>query len=221
MCGRYALASSPELLAEFFDTPWSDPAPALFNISPQTWVPVLVLDDEGKRAWQWMRWSIPLGSGTARPIHLFNVRAESVKEKSFAQTLIQKTRCILPASAYYEWQPEGNAKVPWRMDPAEGPFLAFAGVWKKFFDTSTGEERKACAILTCPATPAIRHLHDRMPLVLPSDIMDNWLNSSEGIKILKKALELYPRVSLKFCKVNTKVGNSRLNAPEFLFGQLS
>ena len=43
----------------------------------------------------------------------FNARAGAVAEKPFFRDAFRRTRCLIPASGYYEWQNTASGKQPW------------------------------------------------------------------------------------------------------------
>ena len=66
--------------------------------------------------------------------------------------------------------------------PDETPF-AFAGLWEIW--NSKGEldiPLVSCSILTTGASSAIKGIHHRMPVILKSEVYEEWLNS-ENVKI--------------------------------------
>ena len=60
----------------------------------------------------------------------FNARAETVGEKPMFRSAFKRTRCIVPASGYYEWWPSEGAKQP---------YFTSAGLWDQWKDPETGE----------------------------------------------------------------------------------
>src|SRR5690606_27870174 len=93
---------------------------------------------------------------------LINARAESVARKPAFRDAVRESRCLVPASGFYEWTKDaaGN-RLPWYIARADGAPLAFAGLWQAW-----GPDRLAtCAIVTCAAEGAITALHDRVPVI--------------------------------------------------------
>ena len=56
------------------------------------------------------------------------------------------------------------------------PF-AFAGLWSVWRDPD-GNRIPSCAIITTTANDLLRPVHDRMPVVLPRELEDLWLDRS-------------------------------------------
>jgi hypothetical protein len=51
----------------------------------------------------------------------------------------RRSRRLISASAYYEWQDLAVGKQPWYFTPADGEPITFAGLWDEWKDKATGE----------------------------------------------------------------------------------
>jgi len=117
---------------------------------------------------------------------LINARAESLIEKPTFRPLLQ-TRCLIPASAYFEWQrPEGGAKQKMRIRPkglaGDEPF-AMAGL--------IGPDNDTVTIITCTPAPDIATIHDRMPVILEPGGEMEWLNPKRLFPSVSNLLRPY------------------------------
>jgi putative SOS response-associated peptidase YedK len=54
--------------------------------------------------------------------------------------------------------------------------MVFAGIWAARQDPETGEWHRTCSILTTDARGVIADIHDRMPVSLPEEVWDAWLD---------------------------------------------
>ena len=193
MCGRYvSVRSDADLIAEF-DAVVADtelPYEADYNVAPTKPVRTIVnralRDANGNpaptatRQLRVMSWGlVPSWSkdrkGAARMI---NARMESVTDKPAFRAAFAKRRCLVPADGWYEWQvidgPNGRAKQPMYMTPADGHELAFAGLYE-FWRSDEGT-LSTCTIITTPSVGLLGEVHDRMPLVLARDSWTRWLD---------------------------------------------
>jgi putative SOS response-associated peptidase YedK len=50
----------------------------------------------------------------------FNARAETVADKPMFRDAFRRTRCLIPASGYYEWATQSDGKQPYYITPADG-----------------------------------------------------------------------------------------------------
>lgn len=180
MCGRYAAAGAIDLIGvrfgagEFDD----DLTPPGYNVAPTDRVPV-VIERAGERRVAGMRWGLVphWAASPAGGAKMINARLESLGEKPAFRTPLAQRRALIPADAYYEWLTRpGAAKVPHAIRPSDGGMLAFAGLWERWHAPS-GEVLLSCTIVTTASAGPIAYLHDRMPVVLPADLWDDWLDS--------------------------------------------
>jgi putative SOS response-associated peptidase YedK len=167
MCGRYMITSSFEAMASLFDATLADLGAEEWrpNVSPTETVPVCV-SAGGERALVSMRWGLlpPWYAAPNGGALLINARAEGIATKPAFREAVLARRCLIPADGFYEWQGEKRARTPWVIRPRDGGIMAFAGLWQPWRGLDT------CAIVTCPANPALAPIHDRMPvLVAPAD----------------------------------------------------
>jgi putative SOS response-associated peptidase YedK len=94
----------------------------------------------------------------------FNARVETVAEKPFFRDAFRRTRCLIPASGYYEWQDTTTGKQPWYFTRADGEPMTFAGLWDEWKDKTTGEVLKSCTMLTYMRACPSRMLQSRSPM---------------------------------------------------------
>jgi putative SOS response-associated peptidase YedK len=76
----------------------------------------------------------------------FNARVETVTTKPFFREAFKRTRCIIPASGYYEWQDTPDGKQPHYFTCTDGQVISFAGLWDEWQGRATGETLKSCTM---------------------------------------------------------------------------
>ena len=190
MCGRYdlivigqALAArfrvSPEQAGEVGQN-WKP----RYNIAPSQLNPVIVAADDQEKHLVAMKWGL-VPSWAKEPKTSFstiNARAETITQKPAFRRLITSKRCLVPATGYFEWTASDGAggKQPYRVqvtgdDNGEDQIFAMAGlydVWKGPY----GEPLLTYTIITTEASPGIRALHERMPVILSREDEELWLD---------------------------------------------
>jgi putative SOS response-associated peptidase YedK len=125
-----------------------------------------------------MKWGFIGYNG--RPI--INARSETALEKPmFRQSMIER-RCLIPASGYYEWQKSGAKKTKCRFHLPDGP-IYYAGCYRQEKNSQLGN----FVILTRQAVRGIELIHGRMPVIIPKQHMETWLN--EGLDGIEYAFE--------------------------------
>ncbi len=116
-----------------------------------------------------MRWGLIPGwwKKTAKEVpSTFNARAETVTEKPMFRSSFKRTRCIVPASGYYEWRPAEGGKQPYFISAASGEVLSIAGLWDQWKDPESGETISSATSIVTAANDFTRAIHDRMPVLL-------------------------------------------------------
>jgi putative SOS response-associated peptidase YedK len=179
MCGRYTLISSPESLRALFRYAEHPNFPARFNIAPAQPIAIVRLV-EGQRHFALVRWGL-LPSWVKDPKTfslLINARGESVTDKPAFRAAMKRRRCLIPADGFYEWQAAGDRKRPFYVRAKSGAPLAFAGLWETWTGPN-GEEIDTAAIVTTRANETLAPIHDRMPVIVPPEAFDLWLNAAD------------------------------------------
>jgi putative SOS response-associated peptidase YedK len=220
MCGRFTSATQLSLLAERFR---ADPAGAeghrpSWNVSPASDILVVVAGDDGARQLRELRWGlVPRWAKDPKGRPLINMRAETVREKPTWQRTLASKRCIIPIDGFYEWQDQGkgNRKQPFYITSRDGEPLALAGLWATWRDEDGGQELWTCTILTTSANKLMRSVHHRMPVILPPEAWDAWLDpDNKDVEQLTALLDPAPEELLALWPVDQAVSNPRNNRPE-------
>lgn len=134
------------------------------DIHPSDAAPILFLDN-GRLVLSDMRWGLP-GQGEAKGKLLINARAETVTERRTFAPLAQNFRCIVPASLFYEWNPQ---KEKIRFSRKDDPLLCMAGIY------APDPDGFRFVIITTDANASMRQVHDRMPLIFPREQATDWI----------------------------------------------
>ncbi|GAC78050.1 hypothetical protein GM1_002_00280 [Gordonia malaquae NBRC 108250] len=242
MCGRYAVTTDPAKLAAELDArnevvPESF-APANYNVAPTTTVMTVVdrhehgsPDDDPARRVRAMRWGLvpswtkELGKG---PL-LFNARAESLSEKPAFRNSLKGKRCLVPMDGWYEWKagPVGAngkpTKVPYFMSPDDNTRLFMGGLWAAWRPAearAAGDDSawvSSTTIVTTDAVGPLTDVHHRMPLIMPIEYWDAWLDPdspADPALLAPPALELVERIAIR--QVSPLVNRVSNNGPELL-----
>jgi len=167
MCGRFVVASSPQLLVDRFGVEQDavgEREPD-YNVTPRAVVPAVrerrprpseEPSEDGTQAGAVTRVLSPLRWGLvpswadspAIGDRMINARAETVATTNSYKRAFRKRRCIIPADAFYEWKKievasqKKPVRQPWVVRRRDGEPLAFAGLWEIWRDESV-EDRDA------------------------------------------------------------------------------
>lgn len=172
------MATPESELVALFDIDVAGEVPeASWNVAPTDRVPIVVEpsprdDAPPARRLESAMWGLVPSwakdpTGAARAI---NARSETVASKPTFQTAVARRRALVPADGWYEWRkPE---RTPFYV---HGAGLAFAGIYEWWRD-GDGPWLLSTSILTAPSVGALADLHERMPVVLPRELWDAWLD---------------------------------------------
>ncbi len=179
MCGRYAITTAPEAIRRLFGYPEQPNFPPRYNVAPTQPIPIVRLDG-GERHFALVRWGlIPSWVKDPRTFSLLiNARGESVVDKPAFRAAMKRRRCLVPADGFYEWKRVGAGKQPYFIRLKSGQPMAFAGLWETWTGPN-GEEMETAAIVTTSANRTLAPIHDRMPVILPPEQFDFWLDCAE------------------------------------------
>src|SRR5579864_5897314 len=188
MCGRYVVTSPPGALRTLFGYEEEPNFPPRYNVAPAQPIAIVRLVG-GKRQFALVRWGL-LPSWVKDPRTfslLINARGETVLEKPAFRAAMKRRRCLIPADGFYEWQAEGGRKRPFFIHAKTGAPLAFAGLWETWTGPN-GEELETAAIVTTRANSTLAPIHERMPVIVPPEAFDLWLDCANVDALTAAAL---------------------------------
>ena len=179
MCGRYVITSPPAAIRALFGYPEQPNFPPRYNVAPTQPVPI-VRPADGQRHFALVRWGlIPAWVKDPKGFSLLiNARAESVLDKPAFRNAMRRRRCLIPADGFYEWRETGGRKQAFFVRRKDGAPFAFAGLYETWTGPN-GEELDTAAIVTTNANRTLSVIHDRMPVILPVEAFDLWLDCSK------------------------------------------
>lgn len=223
MCGRFVSKAQPDQLADYFSVDeLAAPEPREnYNVAPTQEVLVVAETADHHRVLDRYRWGLIPSWAKDKAIgnRMINARAETVAEKPAYKRAFAKRRCILPADGFFEWQKvEGQkTKRPYFIHPQGEPVFAFAGLWERWHDPEADEDVRSCTIITGDANKVVEPIHDRMPVVLPREHWDEWLDpDNNDVESLRRLLVPLSDDLVAAYPVSTRVNSPRNNSPENL-----
>jgi putative SOS response-associated peptidase YedK len=217
MCGRFVITSAPEALRKLLGYKEQPNFPPRYNIAPTQPIPVVRLD-QGERHFTLMRWGL-IPSWVKDPKQfalLINARLEGIAEKPSFRAAMKRRRCLIPADGFYEWQKRGKTKQPYFIRARNRAPFAFAGLWETWADRDGGEIETA-AIVTCAANKTLAPVHERMPVIVPPEHYDAWLDSDKNeAKQAAAPIGPAPEDFLEAYEISTRVNSVKNDRAENL-----
>ena len=219
MCGRYAFFSPAEAVRRTFALDFSPELTPRYNIAPTQSVPALRAAEEGSRALVMLHWGLVPRWAKERAIgnRMINARCETLAEKPAYRDAFRRRRCLVLADGWYEWQAATGGKQPWFVRLRDPRPIAFAGLWERWKDPARGELLESCTIVTTDASESIRKIHDRMPVILPEQSWDRWMDPAfSDTETLSGILGPYDPKALKAWQVSRLVNTPRNEGPKLI-----
>lgn len=194
MCGRYYIAdddSSLELQSIIAEIQHRNPAVMMKTgeIRPTDIAPVIANNSGLAPTPFVMKWGYTLPNGQL----LFNSRSETASTKPIFRDGMAQRRCLIPASNYFEWEKRGVQKVKYAIRPSGSPALFMAGIYR----IESG--KPVFSILTRSPADSIAFIHDRMPVILPSEAKADWLNIRNRAEDVLRAAVMDYLPYISFC----------------------
>ncbi len=215
MCGRFIRTSSRDALAiEFGITDFVnvDFTPR-YNVAPSQSVEAIIADGDALRLAP-MRWGYTASASTdaKRPAPI-NARAETVHALPLFRDAFRQRRCLVVADGFYEWRNETTGKTPYFIRLRSGHPFGFAGIWSTI-PTDVGRWIATCAILTCAPNELMATIHSRMPVIVPADARERWLDPASDVPVLRALLKPFPADQMDAYPVSRFVNSPRNDSPE-------
>lgn len=167
---------------------------------------------------------------------LINARSETIDEKPSFRDAFRARRCLIPADGFYEWKPpaadEGGAaaaeaggaagaggadaktrrksgrarvKTPYYIRLKSGGVFTFAGLWA-FWRGGDGSGIASCTIVTGEPNEMVAGVHDRMPVIVPPENRDAWLDPDhDDPESLRQLLRTFPAAAMEMYPVTRHV----------------
>ena len=230
MCGRFVASRPVEEIARLLEVdevevPSELVAPR-WNVAPQAMVLAVTepAHDPGLRRLSAFRWGLVpwWAKDSSIGARAFNAKSETVRDKPMFRSAIDKQRCIIPADAFYEWAPAARGdpirrKRPWCFRASGSGLLLFGGLWEQWRprEAQSAPPLLTCTILTTDANELVAQVHDRMPVLIAEEDLEEWLSpeplaAGELARLIRPA----PSEALETFRVSTRLNDAREEGPD-------
>ena len=203
MCGRFANATTADQLKSSFKVQFPEVAGhngrPRWNISPGTDIEMVIQDGSNKRVVVMGHWGLE-NTWSTRP--LINAKGETMFEKRTFADAARSSRCLVVATGWYEWKEKGK---PYYIRYRDESPMAMGGLfWKK-------EENFYVVIVTRGAVGALREIHQRAPLLIGGDGLEQWCEPSTKQSSIKELISDTSGEGLEFYPVSASVGSVKVD----------
>lgn len=222
MCGRFTLTDdNRQRVADALGVPVDqlveeDYRPR-WNIAPtdQHWIVRMKQEDREVLPAKWG--FVQFGSKDARrAASQINARAETIDSRpAFRNAWRSSQRCAVPADGFFEWVgPREHRQPIWFHRPDHAVFL-LAGLYESWQPTPDTWQRTFTIITTEP-NAVVAQVHDRMPVILRDDCVDDWLFQGIDPSAVKALLVPAPDNLLVATPVSSRVNSVKNDDPACL-----
>ncbi|MBK8012375.1 MAG: SOS response-associated peptidase [Deltaproteobacteria bacterium] len=187
MCGRFVQTLTAVEIQRLFRLASRPPeSERHFNVAPGTEI-LVIRAPEGVREGALALWGLEVpdvrarnARGTGARLAPINARSESIFDRPLWRSVIERRRCLVPATGFYEWRRRGKNRDPFLIQRQDAVPFAMAAVWAEgpVSPLRQGESTLTCAVLTTEARGVVASIHDRMPVILGPDRYDRWLDAA-------------------------------------------
>ncbi|MHA7261572.1 SOS response-associated peptidase [Arthrobacter sp. TMN-37] len=231
MCGRFVIAGNKAAIRDAFsvEESFEDELKPSWNVAPMQGIPFVseqLREGELVRRLEIARWGfVPVWSKDPKAgARMINARSETVTEKPSFRTAAAKRRALVPAIGYYEWQKnEDGTKTPHYLHGEdEDQLLGFAGLYEFWPDPTKAEDAEdkwlvTATILTRAAHDALGHIHERMPVIVPAELRDQWRDPTMTERNqVEHFIDTIPEPNLVPRVVGKEVGSVRNDGPHLI-----
>lgn len=212
MCGRFIQHAASSAYAELFgiEGDLGETLPR-YNLAPSQPLLAARTAPDGTRELAYLRWGL-VPTWSKGPDHRFtmiNARAETLDQKPAYRGPFRYRRCLIPTEGFYEWKPERGGKQPYLIRMRSGWPFALAGLWDHWQDP-TGSELETCTLIVTEANALVAPIHERMPVILPSEAWDTWLDPHhQDTRFLRSLLIPCASEAMEAFPVSRAVNNTR------------
>jgi len=219
MCGRFVGFRNVEQLKQHFPIQEVKcETVANYNVAPTQQVLAIARVD-GSNVLDKYHWGlVPFwAKDTSIGYKMINARSETVAKKPSFREAFKKRRCLILADGFYEWKVQKGKKQPVFITLPDKSPLAFAGLWETWHDKRKQDNYRSCTIITRESAGAIQEIHHRMPIILPPETYNSWLDSANNDTAVLSHMMLEKSVAdLVFQSVGKQVNSVKNNDPSNL-----
>jgi putative SOS response-associated peptidase YedK len=190
-----------------------------FNIAPTA--SIACLKGEGDSvALSYFRWGLIPSWAKDSSIgnKMINARSESLADKVSFKRLLNRYRCIILASGFYEWYKAGNDQIPHYITMKNDELMCFAGLYDNW-KNENNEIITTATIITTEPNSLMAMIYNRMPVILDPDDINSWLDNKVDFNMIRDILKPIHSNKLRAYPVSYAVNNPQYNIIDCLTPQ--
>ena len=187
-----------------------------YNVAPSLEVPVVAALSDSSRKLMLMKWGmVPPWSKDNKYQPLTNLRTETLLNKPGFKRILESARCLVPVDGFYEWKTQGKLKLPYRYTMKAGEIFSLAGLYATLILPS-GKTLYTMSLITTEANALVGEVHDRMPVIIPPEKENVWLNPRSKLSEFAACLSPYPTQAMRAYPVSPKLNSGKIDTPDLI-----
>lgn len=216
MCGRFCIAATPgEIRDRYFLSSLPPLMLPYYNVAITQPALIITSSDENRFLGKTAIWGFKKEI-TSQVTQIINLRSETIERTVHMLDKDHTTRCLIPATGFYEWKRENNKKIPHYIRRNDNALFSLAGL-VSYAHTDPTNPDPSFIILTCPSERIMSDIHDRMPVIITQKQEMQYL-SFEGKRAVPLSLHEMRAEMQDFTTypVSPAVNNTKNNYPELI-----
>ena len=137
---------------------------------------------------------------------LINAKSETVAELPTYKKMFRESRCLVPASYFFEWQKSEGMKQPYCIKVKNNNAFSFAGLYND----------QGFVIITTKPNELMEPIHNRMPVILTEKEEEEWLNHDTSEDRLISMLTPFPADKMEAYPVSSLVNSAKIQSKEVI-----
>jgi putative SOS response-associated peptidase YedK len=229
MCFTVAIHATREEIEKRFDASFEEPASFIpgYYFSAFTYPRLPVVSGQDNRMIRMYTWGlIPSwvkDESYAEGIRskTLNAKSETITEKPSFRNAVKTGRCLVISKGFFEWQQRDSRKIPYYIGLEDDQLFGFAGLYDSWINTESGETIYTFTIITTTANPLLAAIHNtkqRMPVILPREREQEWIDPKVSPDHALELLKPYDQEKMKAWTVSRLVSmpGANKNVPEVI-----
>lgn len=137
---------------------------------------------------------------------LINAKSETIAQLPTYKKMFRESRCLVPASYFFEWQKQEGMKQPYCIKVKDENVFSFAGLYNE----------QGFVIITTTPNELMEPIHNRMPVILTEKEEDEWLNPDAEEDRLLAMLTPFPADKMEAYPVSSLVNSAKIQSKEVI-----
>ena len=186
MSGRYSLTTTE--LDKDWNTVKELEFKTSYNIAPLATVPVVIKDKSDNLKLVEMKWGFQFTTKDGSEHRVINAKGETLLDKKLFKKPALESRCLIPATGFYEWEKTAQGKIPHYISLKEAGVMYFGGIFRT--EKHGNAFVSSCVIITALPNTIMERIHRRMPFIVPKTLHSSWLDADN--QDVLKSIAPYP-----------------------------